>query len=245
MNQAINVVEVFSSIQGEGKYVGARQLFVRFAGCNLRCRYCDTAESFAPPEKALIERNAGSREFLQIANPVQVSALAEHMNRLLAETPHQSISFTGGEPLLSAEIIKKLRPLVQGKFFLETNGTLPEKLSEVLPILDIISMDIKLPQLAGRAFWEEHRKFLQLASSKELFVKLVVDKATPEEDFKRAVDLLAAVDPHILLIIQPVTPNTVCLSAPPEKILRLQELALQKLSDVRVIPQTHKFIGQL
>ena len=37
-----HLVEVFSSFQGEGLYVGQRQLFIRFAGCNLRCRFCDT-----------------------------------------------------------------------------------------------------------------------------------------------------------------------------------------------------------
>lgn len=36
------VSEVFSSIQGEGKLLGRRQIFVRFSGCNLNCNYCDT-----------------------------------------------------------------------------------------------------------------------------------------------------------------------------------------------------------
>ena len=37
-----NIIEIFSSIQGEGKYVGYRQVFIRFSGCNLHCTYCDT-----------------------------------------------------------------------------------------------------------------------------------------------------------------------------------------------------------
>ena len=39
------IVEIFSSIQGEGLLVGRRQIFVRFAGCNLDCNYCDTEDS--------------------------------------------------------------------------------------------------------------------------------------------------------------------------------------------------------
>ncbi|MCL5059022.1 MAG: 7-carboxy-7-deazaguanine synthase QueE, partial [Actinobacteria bacterium] len=39
------VREIFSSVQGEGPYVGTRQIFIRFDGCNLSCRYCDTARS--------------------------------------------------------------------------------------------------------------------------------------------------------------------------------------------------------
>ena len=38
----IKVKEIFASIQGEGPYVGYKQLFVRFCNCNLKCNYCDT-----------------------------------------------------------------------------------------------------------------------------------------------------------------------------------------------------------
>ncbi|MEM4195978.1 MAG: 7-carboxy-7-deazaguanine synthase QueE, partial [Methanothermobacter sp.] len=42
------IMEVFSSIQGEGLLLGKRQIFIRFAGCNLNCSYCDTPESRDP-----------------------------------------------------------------------------------------------------------------------------------------------------------------------------------------------------
>ena len=44
-----NLIEIFSSVQGEGRYVGCRQLFVRFEGCNLQCRYCDTENAPGTP----------------------------------------------------------------------------------------------------------------------------------------------------------------------------------------------------
>lgn len=42
LNLQAGVSEIFSSIQGEGKYVGCRQLFIRLIGCNMDCPYCDT-----------------------------------------------------------------------------------------------------------------------------------------------------------------------------------------------------------
>jgi organic radical activating enzyme len=241
----INVVEIFSSLQGEGKYIGTRQLFVRFCGCNLRCAYCDTGESFSVPQSARIETSAGSREFFTLKNPLTVEKLAAEMNRLLKDAPHHSISFTGGEPLLSSDVIEKLRKLVKGKFFLETNGTLPEKLTELSDCVDIISMDIKLPSVIGKKLWAEQQSFFEKAQDFDSYVKIVVGDATTKEEFMQAVAMLHDVNPAAELIIQPLTECNGCKAASPEKILRFQTLAEGFLENVRVIPQTHKFIDQL
>ena len=95
-----SIIEMFSSIQGEGKYVGCRQVFVRFAGCNLACRYCDTENAPAKHRVCQVETHAGSRAFREEKNPLSLAQAAEEINRLLREVPHQAVSFTGGEPLL-------------------------------------------------------------------------------------------------------------------------------------------------
>ncbi|MGM9539186.1 7-carboxy-7-deazaguanine synthase QueE [Anaerovibrio sp.] len=242
-----NLIEVFSSVQGEGRYAGCRQLFVRFEGCNLQCRYCDTENAPGTHLMCNVEIAPGARRFREIMNPVEAHELAAYINEFLQAVPHQAVSFTGGEPLLQAGFLRELLPLVNCRRFLETNGTLPDRLSEILPLVDIISMDIKLPQETGREMWEEHERFLRLAleAGKDVYVKLVIPGNLVEADFDRAVKLVADVEPSVLLVLQPVTPVNGVPAAEPEMVLELQQRALSALSDVRVIPQTHRMMNQL
>ena len=92
-----SIIEMFSSIQGEGKYVGCRQVFVRFAGCNLACRYCDTENAPAKHPVCQVETHAGSRAFREEKTPLSLAQAAEEINRLLREVPHQAVRFTGGD----------------------------------------------------------------------------------------------------------------------------------------------------
>lgn len=244
MSQNLTIVEVFSSIQGEGQFVGYRQVFVRLAGCNLKCAFCDTPSSRKKASIAQIEKTAGKRDFQTVSNPISIPDVADYINNLLM-IPHHSVSFTGGEPLCQAVAIREIIPQIKGRIYLETNGTLSEELELVLPYVDIISMDIKLPSIIEQDMWQQHRKFLCLANTRRVFVKIVITDKTNDDEFKQAIDLIAAVDKTIPLIIQPVTPIRNCKGVDPDMVLLWQEKALAVLSDVRVIPQTHKFIGQL
>lgn len=242
--KTINVVEVFSSIQGEGQCVGYRQVFVRLVGCNLGCAFCDTPESREFIAGAQVEETPGKRDFKVLSNPLSIHELANAINKLLI-LPHHSISLTGGEPLCQGEAIVELAPLIKGTIYLETNGTLPVELARVLPYIDVISMDIKLPSITGQELWSEHEEFLRLANTRSVFVKVVVTDKTTQDEFYKAIQLIASVNSAIPFIIQPVTPINDCGRVSPDQVLAWQEQALKYLTDVRVIPQTHKFMGQL
>lgn len=239
-----NLIEVFSSIQGEGKYVGCRQLFVRFSGCNLNCQYCDTAFSHNEYEKCKIEKIAGKRIFEEIDNPLNSDVLANKINELTTEN-HHSISFTGGEPLLNVNFLKEIFDKIKAPKYLETNGTLPLALDEIIEKLDYISMDIKLPSILNKSYWQEQEDFLKIANQKEVFVKLVINDKMTQQEFIKAISLVAKINNNISFIMQPVTPINNCLGVSPQDILNYQSLALESLKDVRVIPQTHKFINQM
>ncbi|GAW94236.1 7-carboxy-7-deazaguanine synthase QueE [Calderihabitans maritimus] len=241
------ISEVFSSIQGEGLYVGRRQIFIRFAGCNLSCAYCDTIESRSGKVKYCnIEVKPGSAQYRQLPNPLSVEDLLDNIVDLL-EFPHHSVSLTGGEPLLYHHFVRETGKRLKEKeqlIYLETNGTLPDRLAEVLPYVDIVSMDVKLPTHTGKSYWAEHKEFLNIARRKEVFVKIVVSASSPVEEIREAINLVAGVDYNIPLVLQPVTPVREEMDRCPGKwLMYLQDMALEKLAQVSVIPQTHRLVG--
>jgi len=240
----IPVLELFSSIQGEGPYVGARQIFLRLPNCNLACPYCDTP--FGPTKELSYEEVPGSKVFNHEPNPVTKERLLELLHTFDFQI-HHSLSVTGGEPLLWSQELLELLPLIRQeglKIYLETNGTLSKQLKSVLHLVDYISMDIKMP-FQGQSFWVEHEEFLKLSRDREVFVKIVVEADSPWSDLEKARNLIAKIDPEIVTILQPVT-ATQGISAPEARqMLEWQEFFLQELTNVRVIPQTHVLQGQL
>ena len=238
------VTEIFSSIQGEGPYVGVRQIFLRLPKCNLTCPYCDTEISI--PRHFRIETVPGSRQFDEMVNPISLDELLKLLQTYNFPL-HHSLSVTGGEPLLWVKELLAFLPLVREQglaIYLETNGTLPDQLLQVLPLIDVISMDIKLP-FHEQVYWDVHESFLRYSHQKEVFIKIVVHEKTALNDLQIARDLIARVDPSILTILQPVTKMRGINTPKPYQLLEWQSLFLKKLVNVRVIPQTHVFMGQL
>ena len=254
MSNSIRLVEVFSSIQGEGILVGRRQIFVRTYGCNLRCSYCDSPETLkesGSPAVCRVEEVPGSWTFRQVPNPIAVETLTDTVRDYLAE-PHHSISITGGEPLLHANFLTAWLPSVRAlglQTFLETNGLLPSHLERVLPFLDYVSMDFKAPTATGldpHVTHKTHRRFLEIAQAVSVYSKFVVTPKTTDAELDTVCETIEAVNTAIPLILQPVTPFGYELEpVTPARMIALHARASHRLSDVRVIPQTHKMMHLL
>ena len=219
MTNKAGIKEIFSSIQGEGHYVGYKQLFIRFTGCNLSCKYCDTDFSAQNSEKYTVE------DLIQIINQQQDC---------------HSVALTGGEPLLHAGFLKEFLPQCPLPVYLETNATLAGELGEVIDYIDYISADIKLPSCTnGNELWSTHDRFFEVAKGKKIFAKIVFDENITNEEIINSCALCAKY--RVELILQPKMQED-NLAVQPEFIEQILDKFLIKYKKVRVIPQTHKFL---
>lgn len=249
MAKEAQLTELFSSFQGEGLYLGRRQLFVRFAGCNLSCQYCDSPQALETTPNYRLEAVPGSHKWESRGNPVGAGGLIELLAGIKKTGLDHSLSLTGGEPLLQVDFLKEFLPAaktaLQLPVYLETNGTLPDHLNEVIDLVDIVAMDLKLPSATGEsAYWKEHKRFLETAYLKEVFAKIVVVPETKVPEIIEAAKLIAGVDEQIVTVIQPVTPHGQFKHRPTaEQLFAFHASARRYLQDVRVIPQAHKLLG--
>ena len=227
------ISEIFSSIQGEGPYLGVRQIFVRFGRCNMHCHYCDELEKM----------KAGKYEARSL------TSVLETVEKLRsADGQIHSVSLTGGEPLFYPHFLERFAADLQARghrTYLETNGTLPKPLEKIIRHIDIVAMDMKPPSSSeDRAYWKAHEEFLKIAVRKDVFVKIVVTPKTRSQEIGRAAKLVANVKPSIPFILQPMS-EAVGISTRALDLIESELFAAAKdlLPDVRVIPQMHKIWG--
>lgn len=105
---SIPIIEIFNSIEGEGARSGKLCTFVRTAGCNLRCSFCDTTYSYdiAQAQQYSVE---------QLVREIENIAIS------------RTLTLTGGEPLLHTEVCECLIPWLLERGYdinIETNGSL-------------------------------------------------------------------------------------------------------------------------
>lgn len=245
--------EIFPSIQGEGLYAGTPQIFIRFAGCNLKCVWCDTPESLSKTDTVKVFYDLEAKEVRQSKNPIDKKKFLHILGEVIKRNRSvQIVGLTGGEALLQADFLLEVLPLVREKYkkpiLLETSGTLVENLKKVSRFVDILSVDLKLPSSTKeKIFWQTYENLFdyikQKLSTRHVYFKMVVTEETLLEDVKSCVNLLAKkIGGTFPIFIQPVTPFN---RQKPPSISRLFDIfavVRKKINNVKILPQIHPFM---
>jgi len=126
----MKVNEIFYSIQGEGSDAGLRTIFIRLAGCNLRCKWCDTKYAYFEGEEMAVGEILGK----------------------IRKWSCRRVCVTGGEPLLQEEVYDLIDGLIDLGYSVsvETNGSISIRNLAERNVL--IKMDYKLPSSGFEKF---------------------------------------------------------------------------------------------
>lgn len=220
------VVELFHSIQGEGTRVGEPATFVRFAGCNLRCTWCDTPYSW-------------SVEGVRDARRMSVDEIAHDVRE-------RSVVLTGGEPMLHRATLLPLLDALRARgvthVTVETNATLvPDP--ELARRVDLWSLSPKLPASGERTDPQVVTRVLRAVAGRCQLKFVIAGPADLPAMWQLLSD--AVWDPATPLIVQPDGMRSDYGNA----LRELTELVVAdtdmldghpRRSLVRVVPQTHR-----
>ena len=238
MNSEGYLSELFSSIQGEGGTVrgscfGKRQIFIRFAGCNLAngafnssgCFWCDSLIAQNPtPKYFKYEEAPGSQVLKTENNPINADQFIKTLKDLITPDLH-SISFTGGEPLQQIVFLLSIAHKIKDHgikypLYLETNGSIrldESQIKDLSSLFKYCCCDLKdrFSKAAEIDQWknliEIELDFIEILVQNgiEVFGKIVVTNETEIGDIKWISKIISEIkypnDQSVGLAIQPVT----------------------------------------
>ncbi len=213
------VAEKFISLNGEGKHAGQRAVFLRFAGCNLNCTYCDTAWAIDGSEYTTED----------------IEALVDYV----AKANVKRVTLTGGEPMLREGIFDLIVRLIETntKVEVETNGavdlTTYFEMAEELHFTDELefTIDYKCPSSG----MEEHMFLQNFERLREWdTVKFVVGSV---EDLERAEEIIREfnLEERCTVFFSPVFGNI-------EPVQIANFILEKKFNSVKLQLQQHKII---
>lgn len=213
------ILEIFDSIQGEGKHIGTPSIFIRFAGCNLRCPWCDTKYSW-------VHTMEGKYDFQDAIKFIKSKPKFKH------------IVFTGGEPLLYQNAIVAILREVMARdlvITIETNGTIIPG-TELYGFMKYIGLWSVSPKLCFGAEGLNYEALRWFNQQQGVQWKFVVDGL---------LDIDQILDMKEQAIITPVEPIIVQPNGMVQDYRKacqnLAEYVIDhELTELRVLPQFHK-----
>src|SRR5437879_5926874 len=220
----MHIIEIYKSVQGESSFAGLPCIFVRLAGCNLRCVWCDSEYTFSGGHKMSLEEVE-----------TEVAKLA----------PVKLVEITGGEPMLQE---KELLPLIDRllasgyELLMETSGERP--LANVPKAVHKI-VDVKCPQSGeGGRF---HLPNLEALTARDEIKFVIADRIdyefarefTREHGFEQRVNSVLF-SPAFRKDAGPARDAANCIVDPRQ----LVDWILEDGLNVRLGLQIHKFIWE-
>jgi len=235
----VRLSEIFTSIEGEGVLFGTKTMFVRLAGCPLKCHWCDTTYT--------IPMDSGT--------DLSIEEVKDRIaSELLPNT--YKVNFTGGEPLAQHEAVIELARFVKEKkktsTYLESACYDSARFAKVLPHIDIVKIEFKLHDAKAvdeknyPTLLKNELECLEMAvrAGKKPYVKVVVTNSSDVEEFAELVKKVFAIatseDDLAGFIIQPSTRNDEPVL---DRLFAFYDAVYPHYRQVRVVPQLHKIIG--
>lgn len=196
-----SVPEIFYSVQGEGVSQGSPTVFLRLAGCNLACSWCDTAYSWKRQEAEELSAHQVCRAIMGIVDAESSS-----------DSPCRHIVITGGEPLLQQDELHELLSLLDGWHVeIETNGTqIPS--ADLIARVDQWNVSPKLAHSGNRAARSLVPEALAayVATGKAWF-KFVIAHESDWEEIRQTAETAAI--PRSRILLMPMATTRAELSA--------------------------------
>ena len=172
------VVEIFDSIDGEGKRTGQLATFIRLAGCNIRCSYCDTPYALMKDDGEMMPMGKIIEAVEKIGN--------------------KNITITGGEPLSVQKVSDLIFELSENGYEvnIETNGTL-----DIMPFLNKKNIFVTMDYKTASSGMRDQMKMSNIQSLRKKDVLKIVCK---EKDFDEIEDMLRRCKPIAKVYISPI-----------------------------------------
>ncbi len=202
MNDTLKLSELFVSLQGEGPSLGKPCAFLRLAGCNLHCRFCDTKYTW-------------DFQTYRYEDEVRIRSVADVASEILA-TGQPRLVVTGGEPLIQRRALERLLALLPSTFVVEveTNGTFAP--GEALAArVDQWNVSPKLENGGDpRAARVVPAALGALLATGRAYLKFVLDAASDAEEALALARELGVASERVLFMPQATTPGELSARAP-------------------------------
>jgi len=234
----IQLSEIFTSIEGEGILFGTKTMFVRMAGCHLKCYWCDTNYALA--------MNSG--------NTYSIDQVKKMMKEKLQNNTYK-INFTGGEPLIQYEAVKDLAKFTKEdlglRTYIESSCYDINRFNKIIPYIDICKIEFKTKD--SQAVDIKHYRYLlnneirclktAIQNKKITFIKIVVSNSTSIKEFNELIEIIFNTTKSEELAGFIIQPTNNINEPTVDRLLQFYDLIYPRYNEVRIIPQLHKIIG--